>query len=298
MRIVIAGGSGFLGRPLASALARHGHEVTILTRQDRRLPPGHITWNPDGRTGAWAPLLDGAHALVNLAGASIAGGRWTPERKRVLQESRVLPTRSLVAAVRASARPPRVLVSMSGVGFYGPRGAEEIGEDEPAAHDFFGELAAAWEREAQEASAAGLRVVVLRSGPVLARDGGMLERLLPPFKLGVGGVFGSGEQYLPWIHRRDWIDLVRWSLISDTVSGPFNATAPAPVTSREFTRTLASVLRRPHLMKVPAFALRLALGEMADTVLTGQRAVPRRALAHGFHFRWPALEPALRDLLA
>ena len=298
MRIVIAGGTGFLGRPLASALARHDHRVTILTRRRGPLPAGHVSWSPDGAAGPWASVVDGADAVVNLAGASIAHGRWTADRKRELRDSRVLATRSLVAALHAASARPGVLVSGSGVGYYGARGAEEISEGEPASRDFFGGLAAAWEQEAEAAGTAGVRVVVLRTGPVLARDGGMLGRLLLPFRLGVGGVLGSGEQYLPWIHRRDWIDLVRWSLLSSAVNGTLNAAAPEPVTNREFTETLATVLGRPHLMRVPPFALRLALGELADTVLTGQRAVPRRALSLGFHFRWPTLEPALRHLLA
>ena len=298
MRIVIAGGTGFLGRPLASALARHDHRVTILTRRRRPLPAGHVSWSPDGGAGPWASVVDGADAVVNLAGASIAHGRWTADRKRELRDSRVLATRSLVAALHAASARPGVLVSGSGVGYYGARGAEEIAEGEPASHDFFGGLAAAWEQEAEAAGAAGVRVVVLRTGPVLARDGGMLARLLLPFRLGVGGVLGSGDQYLPWIHRRDWIDLVRWSLMSSAVNGTLNAAAPEPVTNREFTETLATVLGRPHFMRVPPFALRLALGELAETVLTGQRAVPRRALSLGFHFRWPTLEPALRNLLA
>ena len=295
---MIAGGSGFLGRPLASALARHGHDVAILTRRTAGLPAGHRSWTPDGTAGPWAAAVDAADAVVNLAGASIAGGRWTPDRKRELRDSRVLATRSLVAAVRAAASPPRVFVSGSAVGYYGPRGAEAIAEDAAPGRDFLGELGVAWEQEAQGAADAGARLIVLRSGLVLAPDGGVLQQMLRPFRLGLGGVLGSGDQYLPWIHRRDWIDLVRWSLLTEAVSGPLNGTAPEPVTNREFTRTLAAVLRRPHFIKVPAFALRLALGELADAALTGQRAVPSRALALGFHFRCPALEPALRDLLA
>jgi uncharacterized protein (TIGR01777 family) len=159
-------------------------------------------------------------------------------------------------------------------------------------------LSAAWEAEADGAGAAGARLVVLRTGLVLAPDGGVLKPLLLQFKLGLGGVVGDGRQYVPWIHRRDWIDLVRWSLVSEGVRGTFNATAPEPVTNRELTETLATTLRRPHVFRVPPFALRLALGEIADSLLTGQRAMPRRALAGGFHFRWPSLAPALRNLLS
>jgi uncharacterized protein (TIGR01777 family) len=298
VRIVIAGGTGFLGRPLASALARHGHEVGILTRRSRALPAGHVTWNPDGHSGAWASALEGVDAVVNLAGESIAGGRWTSDRKRTLLESRLLATRSLVSALRTVAARPRVFVNASGVGYYGARGDEEIGEDAPPGTDFLAGMSAAWEAEAAQADEGGTRVIVLRNGLVLAPDGGVLGRLLLPFKLGLGGVLGDGRQYVPWIHRRDWIDLVRWSLITGGVYGTFNATAPEPVTNRELTERLAEALHRPHVFRVPPFALRFALGEIADTLLTGQRAVPRRALAQDFHFRWPSLAPALRNLLS
>jgi uncharacterized protein (TIGR01777 family) len=298
VRIVIAGGTGFLGRPLASALARHGHEVGILTRRAGDLPAGHVTWNPDGNSGAWASALDGVDAVVNLAGEPIAGGRWTSERKQILLQSRLLATRSLVQALSTVAARPRVFVSASGVGYYGARGDEEVGEDAPAGADFLAGVSAAWEAEATQAAEGGTRLVVLRNGLVLAPDGGALERLLLPFRLGLGGVLGDGRQYVPWIHRRDWVDLVRWSLISGGVHGTYNAAAPAPVTNRELTEELARALRRPHVFRLPAFALRVALGEMADTLLTGQRAVPRRALEQGFHFRWPSLAPALRNLLS
>ena len=295
---MIAGGTGFLGTPLASALARHGHEVGVLTRRTRDLVAGHVTWNPDGNSGPWASALEGVDAIVNLAGASIAARRWTRDRKRELLDSRILATRSLVAALRSVAARPRVLVNASGVGYYGPRGDEELDERAPQGNDFLAAMSAAWEAEANHAAAAGIRLVVLRTGLVLAADGGVLGRLLLPFRLGLGGTVGDGRQYVPWIHRRDWIDLVRWSLISEGVQGTFNAAAPAPVTNREFTETLATTLRRPHIVPVPGFALRIALGEIADTLLSGQRAIPRRALDQGFHFRWPSLAPALRNLLS
>ena len=299
MRIVIAGGSGFLGRPLAATLARQQHEVVVLTRRNTAgLPAGYVSWTPDGTTGPWAGRLEAADAIINLAGASIAGRRWTAARKQELRDSRLLATRSLVAALRAAAPRRRVFVHGTGIGYYGSCGTEEIAEDHAPGGDFLGQLGVAWEAEGNAARDTGVRVVVLRFGLVLAPEGGVLGRMLLPFRLGLGGPFGSGEQYMPWIHRRDWIDLVRWSLITTAAEGPFNATAPQPVTNREFTRTLAKVLGRPHVLRVPASALRLALGELADALLTGQRAVPKRALDMGFHFRYPSLEPALRDLLA
>ena len=294
---MVAGGTGFLGRPLAAGLSRHGHDVLILTRRTGALPAGLVSWQPDGSSGPWASALEQADAVVNLAGAPMAGRRWTEARKRELRESRVLATRSLIAAMRSLAARPRVFVSQSGVGFYGPRGAETVAEQAPPGNDFVAAMAAAWEAEAAQASDVGARLVVLRTGMVLARDGGALAQMLLPFRLGLGGRLGSGRQYVPWIHRRDWIDLVRWSIVSERVHGTLNATAPAPVTNREFTAALARALRRPAVLAVPPFALRLAFGELADAVLTGQRAMPDRALALGFHFRWPLLEPALADLM-
>ena len=297
MRIVIAGGTGFLGKPLAAGLSRHGHDVVILTRRTGSLPAGVLTWQPDGTAGPWASALEQADAIVNLAGAPMAESRWNEDRKRELRESRVLATRSLVAAMQAAPARPRVFVSQSGVGYYGPRGDEEIAEHEPKGGDFVARMAADWEAEAARADDAGARLVILRTGMVLACDGGALKQMLLPFRLGVGGRLGGGRQFVPWIHRRDWIDLVRWSLVSQAVRGTLNATAPNPVTNREFTAALARALRRPALLAVPPAGLRLLFGELADAVLTGQRAVPHRALALGFHFRWPLLEPALRDLL-
>jgi len=297
VRIVIAGGTGFLGRPLAAGLARHGHEVQILTRRTGPLPAGLVSWQPDGTAGPWASALDQMDGVVNLAGAEMAGRRWTEARKRELRESRMLATRSLIAAMQVVTARPRVFVSQSGIGYYGPRGDEEIGEHEPRGGDFVAGMAGDWEAEAARAGDMGARLVVLRTGLVLARDGGALGQMLLPFRFGLGGRLGSGRQYVPWIHRRDWIDLVRWSLVSEKVHGTLNATAPNPVTNREFTAALGRALRRPAIVPVPAFALRLAFGELADAVLTGQRAVPRRALALGFHFRWPLLGPALADVL-
>jgi uncharacterized protein len=298
MRIVIAGGTGFLGSALTAALRADGHDVVVLTRQTGTLPPGLASWTPDGTAGAWARVVDGADAVINLAGAPLDEKRWTESRKRMLAESRILATRSLAVAISEAVRPPVLFLSSSAVGYYGPRAAEPVTESDSPGSDFLARLVVQWEDEATAAASNGTRVVLLRSGIVLAPDGGALARMLPPFRLGVGGPFGNGRQYMSWIHRQDWIDLARWLLTRDDARGPINATAPAPEPNAAFAATLARVLRRPHLLRAPAFALRLALGEMADAaLLTGQRVVPARAQALGFRFQWPALEPALRDLL-
>lgn len=297
MKIVIAGGTGFLGRPLAETLARDGHAVTILTRSHRRLTSIRgltlIAWLPDGTAGTWAAALEGAAAVVNLAGESIAGGRWTAARKRRILESRVLATRSLVAAIRRAPPPRPALISGSAVGYYGPRGDELVTEESPSGADFLARVCIDWEAEAR-AAAADTRVVYLRTGLVLERDGGALPKMLPLFWLGAGGRVGSGRQFWPWIHRRDWIDLVRFAIESTEVAGPLNGTAPHPVTNAEFARALGNALRRPAVIPAPAFALRLLLGEMADALLlSGQRAVPARAEKAGFAFTFPALDQAL-----
>jgi uncharacterized protein len=298
MRIVIAGGTGFLGRALTADLRADGHDVVVLTRQSGPLPPGLASWTPDGTAGPWARVLDDADAVVNLAGAALDEKRWTTSRKRVLVESRILATRSLAAAIIGAIRRPAVFLSSSAVGYYGARGDEPITESDTAGSDFLARLVVQWEGEAKKAGSIGTRVVLLRSGIVLAPDGGALARMLLPFRLGGGGPFGHGRQYMSWIHRQDWIGLARWLLTRVDASGPTNATAPAPETNAAFAATLARVLRRPHLLRAPRFALRLALGEMADAaLLTGQRVLPARAQALGFRFQWPALEPALRDLL-
>jgi uncharacterized protein (TIGR01777 family) len=299
MRIVIAGGTGFLGTPLAAALQANGHEVTVLTRRTSAAPEPMrvVPWVPDGSIGPWAHAVEGADAVVNLAGESIAGARWTDAHKRRIRESRGLATRSIAGAIRAATAPPSVVVSGSAVGYYGPRGDEPVTELTPAGADFLAQVCVEWEREAQAASTPRTRVVCIRTGLVLERDGGALPQMLPPFRFGVGGPVGSGRQYWPWIHRTDWIALVRWAILSPTVAGAVNATAPEPVTNAEFARTLGSVLRRPALLPAPAFALRAILGEMAGALLlSGQRAVPEVAERNGFAFSYRRLEPALRAI--
>jgi uncharacterized protein len=300
MRIVIAGGSGFLGSPLAAAFAAEGADVIVLTRTARARDAGRIravVWQPDGEVGAWSSALDGADAVVNLAGESIAGRRWSAEHKNRILDSRVQATRSLVEAIgRASAAPP-VLISGSAVGYYGPLGDEIATEATRPGNDFLARVCLRWEEEAlraQQLTAGRTRVVLIRTGLVLEKDGGALPQMLPPFKFGVGGPVGSGRQYWPWIHRDDWVAMVRWAFATTGVSGPLNATAPAPVTNREFSTALGRALHRPAVMPAPAFALKLLLGEMADALLlSGQRAVPAKAERERFAFRYPRLDDAL-----
>lgn len=314
MKIVIAGGTGFLGRPLAEILARGDDpspsppadssggspDVVVLSRRPapstdagRRLVP----WTPDGSAGPWAKEIDGAAAVVNLAGESIAGGRWTAARKRRIRDSRVLATRSLARAIEQAASPPPVFVSGSAVGYYGPLADEIATEERPAGADFLADVCAQWEAEATRAAGSRTRVVCVRTGLVLERDGGALAQMLLPFRFGLGGPVGSGRQYWPWVHRRDWIDLVRFAIQTPSVSGPLNATAPNPVTNREFARALGRALRRPALLPMPGFALKLLLGELAEALLlSGQRAVPAKAERLGYRFRFARLDDALQAI--
>lgn len=294
MKIIVAGGTGFLGHALVERLRRDGDDVHVLSR--RPASKGDIAWVPDGGTGPWAAALDDADAVINLAGESIAGGRWTPARKARIRESRVRATRSLVTAIQQASRRPAAFLSGSAVGYYGPHGDETVTEQTPAGDDFLASVCRDWETEALRAAGTS-RVVLLRTGIALERDGGALPQMALPFKLFAGGPAGSGRQYYSWIHRDDWVGLVSSVLRNASVSGPLNLTAPNPVPNREFAKTLGRVLRRPAFMPAPAFALRIALGEMADALLlTGQRVLPAQAQAHGFQFRYPTLEPALRAI--
>lgn len=307
MKIVIAGGTGFLGSPLAEVYAEEGHDVRVLTRGlapgESRHDPGtgvpgvtRVGWIPNGEPGPWAQTLDAADAVVNLAGESIGDGRWTPQRKAQLRDSRILSTRSLAAAINASPKPPRVFVSGSGVGYYGPSGDEPKTEESAPGTDFLATLCVDWEKEALRAESSGTRVVRIRTGIVLEQSGGALPKLIRPFRMFAGGRIGSGRQYMSWIHRLDWLEMVRWIVETPEARGPMNATAPYPVTNREFTRALGRALHRPALFPAPAFALKLAIGEFADSLVTGQRVVPARAKALKFHFRYPEIDQAFRGI--
>ena len=313
MKLVITGGTGFLGSPLAEVHAEEGHDVRVLTRG---LTPGEsrhesgtgvpgitkVGWNPARHDEAGAAALrgvvDGADAVVNLAGDSIGDGRWTPQRKALLRDSRILPTRAIATAIASAAHPPKVLVSASGAGYYGASGDEPKTEAAAAGNDFLANLCMDWEAEARQAERSGTRVVLTRTGVVLERNGGALPKMMPPFRFFAGGPHGSGRQYLSWIHRLDYIEMVRWIIDTPTVEGPVNATAPHPVTNREFMKALGRAMHRPALIPAPSFALKMLLGsERADALLlTGQRVIPAKAQAHGYHFRYPEIDIAMRGI--
>lgn len=302
MRIVVAGGTGFIGKALCRQLLAAGHEVVVLTRDPARaqgmVPAGAQVagWSPQ-EPASLGETLTGAQAVVNLSGESIAAQRWTPEFKQRLVDSRLSSTRTLVQAIRQAQPRPAVLVNASAVGIYGSRGEEELTEASPPGTGFLAELAVRWEQAADEAREAGVRVVKLRIGIVLGEGGGALEKMLLPFRLFVGGPFGSGAQWFPWIHLDDVVGLTQHALEHESVEGAMNVVAPGIVRMREFCQALGRVLGRPSWLPVPAFALRLVAGELGETLLWSQRVVPQVALQTGYVFRYPQVEQALRALL-
>jgi uncharacterized protein (TIGR01777 family) len=293
MRILVSGSHGLIGSALLKELASAGHEVVRLSR-DPDQPPA---WDPLGER-MFAGSLEGFDGAVNLAGPGIADRRWTAARKAELREARVRGTEFLARTLASLERPPRVLVNASAIGYYGDRGDEELDEASTPGEDFAARLCADW--EAATGAAAGIRVVCVRSGLVQSARGGALARMLPAFRLGLGGRLGSGRQWQSWIALEDEVRAIRHCLERDDVAGPVNLVAPDPVTNAEYTRVLGRVLRRPTLLPVPMTPLRLALGRelVESALLTSQRVVPRRLLDSGFEFNLPRLEPALRQVLA
>ncbi len=294
---MLAGGSGFLGRKLAARLEHDRHRVVTLTRRPRKDHQTDVAWQPDGSAGSLAGHLDGVDAVVNLAGEGIADRRWTTDRKAALRNSRLLATRTLVGAMATCQTAPRVFVSASGIGYYGAHADEPLTERTPPGTDFLARLCVEWEREARAAEGPSTRVVIVRTGLVLDSKGGALARMLLPFRLGLGATMSSGRQVMSWIHVGDWVSMVLWLIESERAASAFNATAPEPVSNRDFTRTLGRVLHRPAVLQAPAFVMKLAMGEMASLLLTGQRGLPAHAEELGFRFGFRALEPALEDIL-
>lgn len=307
MRVIITGGSGLIGSALVASLVNPGHEVIILSRDPERvrgLPPGAqaVAW--DAKTaGGWGALADGAGAIVNLAGESIKGrgflpSRWTRRRKQLIRQSRIDAGRAVVEAIRAAKRKPGLLVQASAVGYYGPRGDEPVTEDASPGNDFLASVCLDWEASTAEVETMGVRRAVVRTGIPLTMTGGAFPLLALPFRLFAGNTFGSGRQFYPWIHFKDYVAALVFLIANEKTKGAFNLSAPNPVTNREFSRTLGRVLHRPVWAPVPRFALQLALGDVATVVMDGQRAEPRRILDDGFKFKFPQLEPALADLLS
>jgi uncharacterized protein (TIGR01777 family) len=297
MQVAVSGSHGLIGTALFAALRDRGHDPIRLVRE--RASPGEIGWDP-ARGTLDAASLEGLDAVVHLAGAGIASRRWSASQRARIWASRVDATRLLVRTLAGLSRPPAVLVSASGVGYYGSRGDELLVEESPPGAGFLSELCVAWEDASGTAGAAGVRVVLLRSGIVLARHGGVLKPQVSLFKLGLGGRLGSGRQYLSWITLEDEVAIVLHALEQSSLSGPLNAVGPGPVTNEEFTRTLARVLSRPALLVAPTLVLRgvLGAGFADELLLASQRAWPGRLLETGFLFRHPDLEGALRAMLA
>jgi uncharacterized protein (TIGR01777 family) len=300
MRVTVTGATGRVGGALVGALRDRGDEVTVLSRHPdkarRALGVDAVAWDPVNET-APGEGLNGRDAVVHLAGEDVAQ-RWTDDAKRRILESRETGTRNLVAGLRDADPRPRVLVSASAVGWYGPHGDEKLTEDVPAGSDFLAEVVTAWEREADRATDLGLRVVEVRTGVVLDKDGGALSKMLPFFKLGIGGPVAGGRQYMPWIHLDDVVGIYLAALDGDDWSGPVNATAPEPATNKDFSRALGRAIHRPAFAPVPGLAVKALYGDMAEIVTGGQRAIPQRPLELGYRFQHPDLDEALRSAVA
>ena len=307
MRVFITGGTGLVGGHLVPRLLERGDEVLVLTRQpddakQKWSHPCRVVAGDPTQAGAWQRDAAACDAVVNLAGEGIFNRRWSTAFKEVMRASRVDSTKNVVAALAEAPRrgdgSPKTLVSASAIGYYGPHGDEELTESSSPGDDFLAKLSIEWEAAASSAQAQGIRVCVIRTGVVLAREGGALQKMLTPFKMFVGGPVGSGKQYMSWIHIEDLVGIMLLALDQPAVQGPLNATAPRPVTNREFSKALGRVLGRPSFMPAPALGLRAMLGEVANVVTKGQRVLPRAALAAGYRFRFEEVEAALRDVLA
>jgi uncharacterized protein len=305
MRILVSGSTGLVGSALMKRLPREGHEVLRLVRPETRhhernaesgSGSAEVAWSPlDGKLGAGA---DGADAVVHLAGVSIADGRWNEARKRALRDSRVAGTHNLIGALKELKRPPRIFIAASAIGFYGSRGDEELTEASSTGSDFLAQVCQDWEVESARAADFGARVVILRSGVILAKNGGALPKIALPFRLGAGGPIGSGRQWMSWIALEDVTGIVSYALSNAEMTGSFNVVAPQPVRNADFGRALGRVLHRPAIFPTPAFVLRLALGQMADALLlSSQRVLPQKIEQAGYRFGYPELEGALRSVL-
>lgn len=301
MKIVVSGASGLIGsalvRVLQSESEGHAHEVLRLVRR-AATAQDEISWDPAAGRGPDLSALEGIDAAINLAGAGLGDHRWSADYKQQVLQSRLSSTTLLVEALASVEPRPRVLLSGSAIGYYGDTGDHEVDEESPAGTDFLADVAEQWEAAASAAADAGIRTICLRTGIVLSTKGGALGKVLPLFKAGLGGRLGSGHQYLSWIARPDYVAATRFLLDAEGVSGPVNLTAPEPVTNREYTRAVAAAVHRPALFPAPALALKAALGGFAESIVRGQRVVPKRLLDSGFEFGYPDITSALRALIA
>jgi uncharacterized protein len=309
MKILVTGATGLVGSALISALRREGHTVCRLIRPETKIRGTDsggfdVNWNP--QTGELGGAAVGAEAVINLAGASIAEKRWSMKRKELLRSSRVDATRALVTALGKMAAKPEVLISSSATGYYGSRGEEMLTEESAPGEDFLARICKDWEAEAKKAEAYKTRVILARFGVILAKEGGALPKMMFPFRMGMGGRIGSGKQWMPWMALDDVIGVlqlcltrtpIRGAVNFSPISGPVNVVSPQPVTNAEFTRELARALHRPALFPIPAFALRLAVGEMAEALLASQRVLPKKLGELGYEFRHPDLASALRAMV-
>ncbi|MBI3313969.1 MAG: TIGR01777 family protein [Candidatus Omnitrophica bacterium] len=300
MKIVVSGGTGFVGHALVQELSQKGHQIILLSRKPSNHPsqPSVISLVWDAKTlGTWADQINGADAVINLSGEPLVQKRWSKKQKEILVSSRIDSTRVLVDAIRKASQRPRLLMNASAVGYYGPVESGTVTENFPKGKGFLEDTCEAWEKEALKAESLAVRVVCTRFGIVLEKDGGALAKMLPPFKFFIGGPLGSGRQWLPWIHRDDVIGAILFCIGNPNISGPANFTAPNPETMKDFCKALGKALGRPSWAPVPAFVLKILLGEMSEVLLTGQKAVPEKLLRAGYAFRYPNLNEALASIL-
>ena len=309
MNILITGGTGLIGKELVNSLVTSGHSITILTRVPQKasdgFPSGIHTVKWDGENSQiLVGIISETDAVINLAGESIAGKslfqiftkRWSQERKNRIIKSRKKIGVALSEAIKSASRKPAILIQSSAVGYYGPHGPETITERSPAGKDFLAQTCKAWEASTEPVNLMGVRQVIIRTGLVLASDGGILPVMLLPYKLFLGGPIGKGNQYIPWIHIKDQVNAIEFLLTTENANGPYNLSAPNPVTNREFGKIAGQVLNRPYWLPLPSLALKMALGEKSTLVLDGQRAIPDRLIENGFKYQFEFLEDALRDL--
>ena len=302
MKIIIGAGTGLIGQALSASLVSDGHTVVVLSRDPQkytgRIPEGVqlIAWDGVSQ-GAWSSHVDGADVVLNLAGENLSAGRWTAERKHRILESRTKPGQALTVAIRQAAEKPKTFVQTSAVGYYGITGDEIITEESPPGTDFLAEVTQAWENSSFGVEALGVRRVIVRTGVVLSADGGVLSRLLMPFKFYAGGRIGSGKQWFPWIHIADEIAAIRFLIDQPKARGVYNLSAPNPVTNQQLASALGKTLGRPAILPAPAFAIKILFGEMSIIVLEGQREIPKKLMEAGYQFKYETIDAALSDLL-